>query len=311
MKAIVINKFGGPEVIEYEDYNEPTPTQNQILVNIRMVGVSFFDTYQIENSHFILKSETPPIVPGVEASFSIDNKIFVGFTESGSYAEKSVVDKTKMFEVPEGVMEEEALSALSQGVTAYGLVNYACKIKKGDLVLINGASSGLSMILIQLCKMAGADVIGVTSSQKKIDFIKTLGVDFACLNSFNEIEKTLRSIGRKPNLIMDSYSGRSFMKYYEILSDDGHICTYGASAKEGIQTPNRKTDSLKTFSIFWGTKEFSDREKLKNAVNYIFNLIKTKKLKIVIGDKMELKNAKLMHEKIRNRNTFGKLILTI
>ncbi len=311
MKAIVVNKFGGPDVMEYTDFPEPVASKDQFLVDVRMVGVNYADTYQIENSYFYLAKSGPPIVPGVEASFAIDNKIFVGFTDSGSYAEKAIVHKKKMFEVPDGVLEEEALATLSQGVTAYGLVNYACKIKNGDLVLINGASSGLAIILIQLCKMAGAKVIGVTSSQKKIDFIKTLGVDFACLNDFDEIEKAIESAGRKPNVIMDSYSGKSFIKYYEILSDDGHICTYGASAREGLPRPIKETDSLKTTSIFWGTKEFQDRDKLSKTVYYLLDLIKNKKLTIVVGDKMELKDAKQMHLKIRGRNTLGKVVLTV
>jgi NADPH2:quinone reductase len=311
MKAIVINKFGGPEVIEYGDFKDPIPGTDQFLVDVKMVGVNYADTYQIENSYFYFMAASTPMVPGVEASFVMDNKNFVGFTESGSYAEKATVHKRKMFEVPDGISEEEALAALSQGTTAYGLVNYACKIKRGDLVLINGASSGLSIILIQLCKMIGAEVIAVTSSEKKIEFVKNLNVDFACLNNFDEIEKLIASIGRKPDFIMDSYGGRSFMKYYNILSDQGHICTYGASAREGLPPAVKEAGSLKTASIFWGTKEFSDRDKLSQAVYYIFDLIKTKKIKITVGDKMELKDAKAMHEKMRNRDTIGKNVLVV
>lgn len=311
MKAIVVKTFGGPDVMEYTDFDEPIPSKDQVLVDVDMIGVNYSDTYQTESSYFYLAKGEPPIIPGLEASFTIDNKKFVGFTDSGSYAEKAIVHKKKMFEVPEGILEEEALAALCQGVTAYGLVNYECKIKAGDLVLINGASGGLAMILIQLCKMAGAEVIGVTSSNKKIDFIKTLDVDFACLNDFDEIENIINSIGRKPNFIMDSYGGKSFTKYYDMLSDDGHICTYGASAREGAPAPVKKNNSLKKTSMFWGTREFQDRDKLNKTVNYLFDLIKNKKLKITVGEKMELKDAKLMHLKMRRRNTFGKIVLTV
>lgn len=311
VKAIVVNKFGGPEAMEYGDFKDPVPGTDQSLVDVRMVGVNYADTYQVENSYFYFLNQYAPMVPGVEASFILDNKRFIGFTDSGAYAEKAIVHKKKMFEIPDGVLEDEALAALSQGSTAYGLVNYACEIKKGDLVLINGASSGLAIILIQLCKMAGADVIAVTSNEKKIEFIKTLNVDFTCINSFDEINKLLDSIGRKPDLIMDSYGGKSFMQYYKMLSDTGHICTYGASAREGLPSPAKEIGSLKTSSIFWGTKEFSDRDKLSKAVYFILDLIKNKKIKIAIEDKMELKDARKVHEKIRARNTIGKIVLTV
>lgn len=309
MKAIVVKSFGGPEVMEYTEYREPAPGKNQILVETRMIGVNYADTYQTENSYLV--QTLPPVVPGIEASFELDGKIFVGHTASGAYAEKLVVNKDRMFEIPEGVSEEEALSVICQGTTAYGIVNDICNIKSGDLVLINGASSAVGMILIQLCKNIGATVIGVTGTEKKIEFIKTLGVDFACSDDIAEIRKTIRSVGRQPNFILESYGGKSFMDYYSMLETGGHICSYGASSREGLPSMQLR-DLLKDTKIvsgFWGTKMFGDSNKLSVAVNSLFELIRDKKLKIVIGDSMELKDARAMHEKMRSRNTLGKLIL--
>jgi NADPH2:quinone reductase len=309
MKAIVVKSFGGPEVMEYVEHREPVAGKNQILVNTRMIGVNYADTYQTENSYLV--QTLPPVVPGIEASFELDGKIFVGHTASGAYAEKLIVNRDRMFEIPEGVSEEEALSVICQGTTAYGIVNEICNIQSGDLVLINGASSAVGMILIQLCKNIGATVIGVTGTEKKIDFIKDLGVDFACSDDISEVRKTIKSIGKQPKFILESYGGKSFMDYYSMLQTGGHICSYGASSREGLP-PMQLRDLLKDTKIvsgFWGTKMFGDSEKLSIAVNSLFDLIKNKKIKIIIGDSMELKDAKIMHEKMRNRDTLGKLIL--
>lgn len=309
MKAIVVKSFGGPEVMEYIDYKDPVPRNNQILVDTRMIGVNYADVHQVENSYLI--QALPPIIPGVEASFLLEGELFVGITASGAYAEKVIVNKDRIFKVPEGVSEEEAISALCQGTTAYGIVNYMCGIKNGDLVLINGASSGVGMILIQLCKLVGATVIGVTSNQKKIDFIKNLGVDFACLNNMSDIKKIINSIGKKPNFIMESYGGNIFNSYYNILEVGGHICSYGSSSREKLQQIHLSDiiKDTKTVSGFWATKIFQDPNKLNVAINEMFSLIKNKKINIIIGEKMSLKDAKLMHQKIRNRDTLGKLIL--
>jgi NADPH2:quinone reductase len=309
MKAIVVKSFGGPEVMEYIDYRDPVPVKDQILVDTRMIGVNYADTYQTENSYLV--QTLPPVVPGIEASFMIDGKLYVGHTASGAYAEKLVVNKDRIFEVPDGVTEEEALSVVCQGTTAYGIVKDICNIKSGDLVLINGASSAVGMILIQICKIVGATVIGVTGSDKKIDFIKSLGADFACLDDMSEIKKILGSIGEKPKFILESYGGKHFMNYYFMLEAGGHICSYGASSREGLPSIQIR-DILKDTKIvsgFWGTKMFENSNKLSIAVNDLFNLIKEGKIKIIIGESMELKDAKIMHEKIRNRETFGKLIL--
>lgn len=309
MKAIVVKSFGGPEVMEYIDYKDPTPGSHQVLVKTRMIGVNYADTLQTDNTYLV--QNLPPVIPGVEASFLIDGDICVGYTSSGSYAEKIVINKDRIFKVPKGVTEEEAMSVVCQGSTAYAIVNDMFNISPGDIVLINGASSAVGMILIQLCKLKGAIVIGVTSSQKKIDFIKILGVDFAFLDT--EINKIVKEVGQRPKFIMESYGGKHFMGYYSMLATGGHICSYGASSREfppSIEIRDLLKDT-KTVSGFWGTALFfNDSDRLNKVVNNLFDLIKNKKIKIFIGDKMSLKDAKIMHEKIRDRLTLGKLILT-
>ena len=309
MKAIVVKSFGGPEVMECVDYRDPVPVKDQVLVTTRMIGVNYADTYQTENSYLV--QTLPPVIPGIEASFTIDGKLFVGHTASGSYAEKVIVNIDRVFEVPSGVSEEEALSVVCQGTTAYGILKYFCDVNPGDLVLINGASSAVGMILVQMCKMYGATVIAVTGSQKKMDFVKSLGADFVCLDSMTEVRKAISQAGTKPKFIIESYGGKHFMSYYSVLSTGGQICSYGASSRDGlphIQIRDILKDS-KIVSGFWGTKIFEDKIKLNEAIEYLFDLIKNKKIKIVVGEIINLEDAKIMHEKIRNRETFGKLVL--
>lgn len=309
MKAIVVKSFGGPEVMEYIEHKDPIPSKNQVLVETRMIGVNYADTYQTENSYLV--QTLPPVIPGIEASFLLDGKLFVSHTASGAYAEKVIVNKDRMFEVPDGVTEEEALSMVCQGTTAYGILKYICDIKNGDLVLINGSSSAVGMILIQLCKLYGATVIAVTGSEEKIDFVKNFGADFVCLDNQSEIKKIIKDIGRSPKFILESYGGSLFSFYYNLLEPGGHICSYGASTREGLPSINIREilKDTKIVSGFWATKLFKDNEKLSEAVSHLFDLVKNKKIKIIVGEKMDLKEARAMHEKIRSRSTVGKLIL--
>jgi NADPH2:quinone reductase len=309
MKAIVVNKFGGPESMELIDFKDPVPNSDQILVTTRMIGVNYSDTNQTENNYLV--QSLPPVIPGAEASFSIDGKLFVGHTSSGAYAEKVLVNKDKMFEVPDGVSEQEALSVMFQGTTAYGIIKYICGIKPGDLVLINGASSAVGMIMIQLCKIYGAKVIGITSSTKKIEFVKSLGADFVCLNSMSDIRNLIKVIGSRPDFIIESYGGKSFMDYYSLLNPGGHICSYGSSSRENLPSINLREllKDSKIVSGFWGSRIFQDTDKLSISIETLFNLIKNKKIEIFIGEVMDLKDARTMHEKIRLRDTLGKLIL--
>lgn len=304
MKAAVVKKFGDENSIEICDTEEPALLEGHIIASTRMIGVNYSDTHQTENTYLIQK--LPPIIPGATSTIYYNDKKFVCITSSGAYAEKILVNKNHMFEIPEGILEEEALACISQGMTAYNIVNDICKVKSNDLVLINAASSVVGMFLIQMCKNIGANVAAVTSSEEKLNFVKSLGADIL----INELDvKKYKDIA--PSVIMESYGGQKFLNYYRMLKPNGIICAYGSSYREKYSNLNMLdlVKDSKTVSGFWVKKSLEDLNKFKNDLNQIFNLILSDKIKVKIGQRANLEDCKTVHYNIRNRNSIGKSVL--
>lgn len=304
MKAAVVKKFGDQNSIEICDVQEPELIEGHIIASTRMIGVNYSDTHQTENTYLVQK--LPPIIPGGTSTISYNNKKFVCITSSGAYAEKILVNKNHMFEIPEGILEEEALACISQGMTAYNIVNDVCKVKSNDLVLINAASSVVSMFLIQMCKNIGATVAAVTSGEEKINFVKSLGADILIDESDLKKYKDI-----SPSIIIDSYGGQRFLNYYRMLKPGGIICAYGSSYREKYPSLNilDLVKDSKTISGFWVKKSLENLNKFNHDLNEIFNLILSNKIKIKLAKKFNLEDCKTVHFNVRNRNSIGKSVL--
>lgn len=310
MKAIVVKKFGDYSNLEYCDFLEPIPKDNEVLVSTRMIGVNFSDSHLVDGTY--LANKLPPFVPGFESSFIYKNKICFGITSSGSYAEKATIFKDMIFELPESVKEEEALALLSQGVTAYHLSNTVCRVKENDFVLINGASSGVGIILSQLCKNLGANVFALTSSIDKKNIIESLGIDNVYID-LKEMKKDLKNkFGiNKFNVIFEMYGGKSFKHFYNMLDVFGNICFYGSASRDIVDPvfPQEMIYSSKTVSSFWLANCIGNNKMFNDIVLNLLNMVINKDIKIIVGNVLSLKNAKEMHKLIKDRKTFGKLIL--
>jgi len=303
MKAIVIDRFGDYNNLSYRDYPEPVPNDNQILVETKYIGVNFADLHQTENSYLV--KSLPPLVPGAEVTFERFNKRFVGLTSNGSYSEKALVNKNYFYEIPDGVSDQEALACISQGTTAYIMVNEYCNVTAKDVVLINGASSGVGIFLIQLCKQKGAKVIAITSNIKKAELVKSIGADLIFL-SIDDIPKEHR-----PTVVFDSYGGKYFSKSLRVLKNKGSMCFYGASSRESfphIDLVEILKESKKIIG-FWINNHISDKDYIEGILYELFKMILEKNIKVVVGLELSLKQAKDVHMLMSSRNTFGKLIL--
>src|SRR3954467_4444808 len=130
MKAIQIEEFGGPEVLQYVDVPDPSPKLSEIVVNVKRIGVNFADTHASRNDY--LAEQTLPLIPGAEASGQLsDGRRVVALLGSGGYAEKVAVPQSQLIELPPEVDYEQAAGGLLQGLTALALVHRRARIRPG------------------------------------------------------------------------------------------------------------------------------------------------------------------------------------
>ncbi|HET9153468.1 MAG TPA: zinc-binding dehydrogenase, partial [Solirubrobacterales bacterium] len=181
MKAIQIQQFGGPEMLEQVEVEDPSPRLGEVVVEITRSGVNFADTHATRNDY--LAEQSLPLIPGTEiAGRTSDGRRFAALMGSGGYAERVAVPQASLIPIPEGVDDDQAAAVLLQGLTALALVHRCARLEPGETVVIEAAAGGTGTLAVQLAKRAGARVIGLASSEEKREAVRRLGAD-ACIDS--------------------------------------------------------------------------------------------------------------------------------
>src|SRR3954465_4197573 len=186
MRAVLIDEWGGPEVLQLvDDQPEPEAGPGQQRVRVTAAGVNFADTHARENS-YIAKYELP-LVPGTEVAGTLDDGTrVVAMPHHGGYAEYAVADTQSVFPLPEGLGDHEALALLVQGLTAWHLYRTAAQVRPGESVVVHSAAGGTGSVAVQLARAMGAGrVIASASSAYKRELVASLGAD-AVLDSAPE-----------------------------------------------------------------------------------------------------------------------------
>ena len=155
MKAIQITEFGGPEKMALIDLEIPTPGPDEVLLDVLSIGINYTDTHQVENSY--LSQQTLPLIPGIEVvGRTPDGTRVLALVSSGGYAQKATAHKAAMIKIPDAVSDEDALTMLVQGSTAWHVLKTMAHQKPGESVVVHAAAGGVGVIAIQMAKMWGA-----------------------------------------------------------------------------------------------------------------------------------------------------------
>src|ERR1700722_893560 len=186
MKAIRFEKTGGPEVLEYKDYDLPAPAPGQIRIKHTAIGVNFIDTYHRGGLYPLplpsgLGSEAAGVVEALGSGvtgFKIGERVGYCSGAIGSYAEANNVAAEKVVKLPDGVSDEVAAAAMLKGMTAQYLLRRIHPVKAGETIVFHSAAGGVGQIGVQWAKALGATVIGTTTSPDKVAMCKDLGCDY-------------------------------------------------------------------------------------------------------------------------------------
>ena len=180
MRAIVITRHGGPEVLELQDVPEPEPADGRLVVDVEAIGVNYRDVYEREGSG-AYNAETP-LVAGVEGAGTVtgSGERVAWVAAPGSYAERVAVPANAAVPVPDGVSSEVAAAVLLQGMTAHYLCTDTYAVKPRDDVLVHAAAGGVGLLLTQMVKLRGGRVIATTSTEEKAALARGAGAARSC-----------------------------------------------------------------------------------------------------------------------------------
>jgi NADPH2:quinone reductase len=315
MKAIQVEEFGGPEVLQLVEIDDPVVPEGALLIEVEASGVNYADTHQAENSY--LAPATLPLVPGAEVvGTTPDGRRVVALLSGGGYAEKAVAWPQMAWGVPEGVSAGSALSIVLQGATAWHLLKTSAKFEPGESVVVHAAGGGVGTIAVQLAKKWGAGrVIALASTEEKREQALELGADIAVdsrVETADEMNDRLREAndGQKVDVILDMVGGPTFDGGLKALAPFGRMVAYGMAGRVPPKdiSPGMLMGTSKAVVGFW-LVHCMTKPGMMDVVNDMLAMVAAGDLKVIEGGSYPLADARAAHEAIRGRGTSGKLIL--
>lgn len=321
MRAIQVQKTGGPEVLTLVDLPVPKPKPNEALVKIAASGVNFIDVYFREGRY----PSQLPFVDGQEASGTITElgheveNLRVGDRVAysnviGTYAEYAAVPANRLVKVPDKLNDQQAAAAMLQGMTAHYLVNTTYPLKKGETALIHAAAGGVGQLLVQLAKHIGALVIGTAGSEEKAKLARAAGADEVILYTKQDFEAETKRLtdGKGVHVVYDGVGKSTFEKGLNVLRPRGHMVLFGGSS--GPVPPVDPVKDLMAKGSLTLTRPslahyVSTREDLEKRAGDILGMIADGKLKLAIDHVHKLEDAAEAHRDLEGRKTTGKILL--
>jgi NADPH:quinone reductase len=321
MRAIVVTRNGGPEVLEPRDEPDPQPASGQLLVDVEAIGVNFRDIYEREGVGSY--AGDPPFVAGAEGSgtvaavgdgaseFSIGDRV-AWVAAPGSYAERVVVDEDKAVPVPDGVSMEVAAAALLQGMTAQYLATDTYPVQPRDPVLVHAAAGGVGLLLTQIVKLRDGRVIATTGSSEKAALARGAGADHV-IGYENFAEEARELAGRAGvAVVYDGIGQATFDQSLAALRPRGYMVLYGAASGQVPPVdPQRLHAGGSLFLTRPGLPHYTaTRHELLSRAAEVFGWIADRRLDVRIGARYPLEEARRAQEDLAGRKTTGKVLLT-
>ena len=321
MKAIVCNNFGPIRDIQYKEVDEPSLSKDNLLIKVNSVGVNFPDGLLVQGK-YQLKPETP-FIPGMEVAgeviglgsketdFAVGDRI-AALSQLNGYAEKAVVKTSSTFKIPENMSYDDACALLC----AYGTSHYALKqrgkLKKGETLVVLGASGSTGIAAIQIGKIIGAKVIAVASNSEKQKIAKENGADLSI--GYDNLKEKLKEIsgGKGIDVIFDPVGGDTFDTIARTMARKGRLLVIGF-ASGSIPKLAVNLALVKEFSVvgvFWGAFTRAEPDEYKLNMIELFDWYQKGFLKPLIEESHPLSQAAAVLEKILARGAKGKIILT-
>jgi NADPH2:quinone reductase len=320
MKAIQVKQTGGPEVLQLVDLPVPQPKANEAVVKIAASGVNFIDVYQREGRYkvplpFVLGQEAAGVVTSVGPDVkSVKPGDRVAWTSIlGSYAEHAAVPAERLVRVPQGVSDQQAASAMLQGLTAHYLIYDTFPLKRGQTALVHAAAGGVGLLLVQMARDIGARVIATVSTDEKSRVARQAGADEVILYTQSDFEAETRRLtgGNGVDVVYDGVGKTTFEKGLNVLRPRGMMVLFGGSS--GAVPPFDLILLSQKGSLYVTRPTLphytATTEELQARSSAVFKMIAEGRLKLRIEYTYPLANAAAAHRDLEGRKTTGKLLL--
>ena len=321
MKSIIINKTGGPEVLELKDIQLEDPKSGEVLIKNKAIGLNYIDTYHRSGLYPVelpsnIGMEGAGVIEKVGPNvndFKVGDRVAYASMPIGSYSTHRVFPTKKLVKVPEGIELENVVTLMTKGITTFYLLHKTFPVKSGNTILYHAAAGGVGQILCQWAKSLGCTVIGTVGSDEKIEIAKANGCDHVINYSKENFAEKVKEItnGKGVPVVYDGVGKKTFDGSIECLKIRGTMVSFGNAS--GPLDPCNVTKSLAPKGLYLTRPSIAHytttREELDEAANKVFEMFKTKKFSLKIFKKYSLSEVVKAHEDLEARKVLGPAVI--
>ncbi len=318
MKAILVKEFGGPEVLKLEEVPDLKPGKGQVLVRLEAAGVNPLENY-IRSGTYAFKPPLP-YIPGADGAgivtavgpgvrnIKVNARVYLEEALTGTYAQACLANSRNVHLLPSFITFPQGAALGVPYVTAHQALFEKAKAKKGEALLVHGASGGVGVACIQLARAAGLKIIGTAGTEEGLALVKEQGANLVLNHRSPGYLEELKSFtdGKGVDIVLEMAAHANLGKDLPLLAKFGRVVVIGARGPVEINP----RDLMGRDAVILGMIIFNatPEDKIKIHEDLVKGL-KAKKLKPVIGKEIPLAEAAKAHELVMQPGAFGKIVL--
>ncbi len=324
MKAVRIHEDGGPEVLRYEDVDDPAPGPGEVLVRLKAASLNHLDLWLRRGLPSVPKprilgadgagvvAALGPGVDGFDEGAAVvlnpgldDGARIVGEHMDGTHAELIAVPAEYVHPIPEDVSFEEAAAFPLVFVTAYRMLVTRAALRDGEWVLVWGIGAGVATAALAIAKALGARVVVTSTSDEKLARARELGAD-AAVRTESDVVAEVRALtdGRGVDVVVEHVGEATWKTSLQAVRREGRIVVCGATS--GPNPPaNLHRIFWKQLAVYGST--MGTREDFRAT----YDLVASGRARPVVDKVFPLRDAKAAHEHLESGRQLGKVVLTI
>jgi len=323
VRAIAIQKPGGPEVLTVVERPLPEPSRGEVRVRVRATAVNRADLLQRMGA-YPAPPDAPPDVPGLEIAGEVDavgpdvrrlaigDRVF-GLVGGGGYAEAVVAHERALARIPERLTFEQAAAVPEAFITAHDAIVGQAGLAGGESLLVHAVGSGVGTAAVQLGRALGAFVIGTARTAEKLERARPLGLDAGVVAEGGRFADAVRKIA-EPAVVLELVGGGYLAEDLRCLRTLGRIVLVGllAGRRHEVDLDLVLTRRARILGTVLRSRPLEE----KLAVMRVFEeqvvpLLARGKLEPVIDTVMSLDQAAAAHERMASNEGFGKIVLRV
>ncbi|GAA1604759.1 zinc-binding dehydrogenase [Actinoplanes couchii] len=316
MRAILVSRLGGPEVLDVAELPAPAEEAGRSLIGVTAAGVNYADTHRTDGSY--RAAPALPFVPGTEvAGVTADGQRVVALLfPGGGYAEQASAAIEDVVKIPDKVDDATALALLVQGLTAFHVLRGSARLQPGETVVVGAAAGGVGTVAVQLARIFGAgQVIAAASTPEKRELALRLGADVAVDSAPDGYPDRIRAAtgGRGADVILDSTGGATLTAALDGLAHWGRLISFGNASRQGRAPidPGTLADRNTSVAGFWLRPALDQPGGFHQPLTELLELVAAGRLVLPPGPSYPLADARRAHEDLLARRTTGKVVLTM